>query len=366
MFARVILLVSLLAASLHAVSAQTSTTASYCVGLNVDGDSDEWDSCSSPEIMLNAIQVGLPGTDMLPGGMRARFAHDSTNIYVLLIVAGDYHLNLSRANDFSHSVAVMWKVGPDATMLRMGGCQLDIPNLNDPYNCTRIQNFCEADSSQCTSCRAHMTDVWHMESASPGSIPGVQYPYRGPYIFPNGDSIGYDPTNQGVYQPSVERLYNGNDHTSNSDDEFSVHPCLRSDDGSMDAHLTNFRNDSVRYGNELVYAWSHSAINSYRHPFAPIGERGYYTYEFSRPLTTRENTDVQFRVGEEASFSFGFWIPPNSSVPWEDANHYVAPSSLIFGTVELLPMTDMSGDGSMLVAPVLTFLLVSVLAVFTF
>ena len=52
---------------------------------------------------------------------------------------------------------------------------------------------------------------------------------------------------------------------------------------------------------------------------------------------TNENTDKQFQVGETASFSFAFWIPPTIGEEWEDANHYVAPSNFEFGTVMLQP-----------------------------
>jgi len=41
----------------------------------------------------------------------------------------------------------------------------------------------------------------------------------------------------------------------------------------------------------LKYAWSHTAIDCYAYPFAPDG---WYTYEFSCPLCSQENTDMQF------------------------------------------------------------------------
>ena len=78
------------------------------------------------------------------------------------------------------------------------------------------------------------------------------------------------------------------------------------------------------------------------YPFGAIGASGEYTYEFSRPLVTNENTDAQFQVGQNASFAFAFWIPPAVGVEWEDANHYVAPLNLQFGTVMFQPMADNS------------------------
>ena len=77
-------------------SAQTvRVEADYCPGLDVDGIPDEWDSCNSQEIELDMLQVGIPGSDLLTNGLRARFAHDGTNIYVLAMIRGNYHLNLT-------------------------------------------------------------------------------------------------------------------------------------------------------------------------------------------------------------------------------------------------------------------------------
>ena len=328
----------------NAQSVATWTDATYCVGLDVDGTTGEWDSCDAPEITMDMSQVGQPGRDRLTGALRVRFAHDGTNIYVLARVRGDYHFNLTAGNGFAHSVAVMWQVGENATMFNMGGCTPPRPPGSGPNNCSAIQSMCAVAGSnaQCGNCDAsRLTDIWHMETASPGAIPGVQYPWRGPIVFPNSEntysSFGYQPEGLGQYQPAVERLFNGNDHTSNTDDEFSVHPCLRGDDGDRANHFSSFRLNNTSYGNQLRYAWSHTAINSYRYPFGPIGASGEYIYEFSRPLVTNENTDKQFQVGENASFSFAFWIPPTIGEEWEDANHYVAPSNFEFGTVMLQP-----------------------------
>ena len=323
------------------------TNASYCVGLEVDGTADEWDSCEAPEITLDLIQVGLPDSGILNGALRVRFAHDGTNVYVLARIRGvDYHFNLTAGNGFSHSVSVMWQVGENAIMNNMGGCSPPTPPSGDQYDCSAIQALCAVPSNttaQCGDCDAsRLTDIWHMETASPGAIPGVQYPWRGPTVFEKSDgtfsSLGYQPEGLGQYQTAVERLFSGNDHTSNSDDEFSVHPCLRGDDGANSNHFSSFRQSNTRYGNQIRYAWSHTAINSYMYPFGAIGASGEYTYEFSRPLVTNENTDAQFQVGQNASFAFAFWIPPAVGVEWEDANHYVAPLNLQFGTVMFQPM----------------------------
>ena len=187
--------------------------------------------------------------------------------------------------------------------------------------------------------------IWHIETGEPGSIPGVQYPYREPIVFTNDggtySSLGYDPTGLGQYQPSVGRLFSGDDPTSNSDDEFAVHPCLRYDDGHSSAIV-----EGTRYRNQIRFAWSHTAIDSNMYPFGTIGTDGEYIYEFSRPLVTNENTDAQFQVGQTASFGFAFWIPPAIGEEWEDANHYVAPPGLQFGTVQLLspPAADNDSD----------------------
>jgi len=333
-------LTSLTITNAQSVAAQTNAT--YCIGLDVDGTAGEWDSCNAPEITMDMSQVGIPGRDTLSRALRVRFAHDGTNIYVLAQVRGDYHFNLTAGNGFAHSVAVMWQVGEDATMFNMGGCTPPRPPEDGPQDCSAIQSMCAAAGSQCGNCDAsRLTDIWHMETGSPGAIPGVQYPWRGPIVFPNSDnsysSFGYQPEGLGRYQPAVERLFNGNDHTSNTDDEFSVHPCLRGDDGARANHFSSFRLTNTSYGNQIRYAWSHTAIDSYMYPFGPIGASGEYIYEFSRPLVTNENTDKQFQVGETALFSFAFWIPPAVGEEWEDANHYVAPSNFEFGRVMLSP-----------------------------
>ena len=305
-----------------------------CSGLDVDGTDDDWDGCSSVETVMRMTQVGLPGNQAIENGLEIKMAHDDTHMYMLLKVRGNYYFNLTAGNGFSHSVAVMWQVGSKATMFNMGGCA---PSgyTGDTYNCSAIQSYC---SSNDCSCEDYMTDVWHIETASPGSIPGVQYPLRSPVVFPRDSSYqsyAYDPDGLGAYQPGVERLTSGNDHTSNTDDEFSVHPCLRGDDGDGDAHLQPYQMRSQRYRNQLKYAWSHTAINTYAYPFATPAADGWYTYEFSRPLSSQENTDVKFEIGRSFNFSVAFWTPSDDE-EWGDSDHFVAPASFQFATVEFM------------------------------
>ena len=213
------------------VDAQTSapaTVAPYCVGLEVDGTADEWESCGANEITLDMMQVGsvVPsaGTDTLQRALRVRFANDGTNIYVLAQVDAPYYFNLTGGNEMSHSFSVMWRVGESATMLNMGGCP--ISGVTDQYDCSAVQAMCNNNPCDCAN---YLTDVWHMETSSPGALPGVQYPYRGPVLFPNSDgtysSYAYNPLDMlGRYQPAVERLFSGDDHTSKSEDESqSIH-----------------------------------------------------------------------------------------------------------------------------------------------
>ena len=336
----VLILLQLLANTL--VDAQVSapdTVAPYCIGLEVDGAADEWASCGANETTLDMVQVGVggAGSDRLQGALRVRFAIDGTNIYVLAQVNAPYYFNLTGANELSHSFSVMWRVGESATMFNMGGCPI---SATDPYDCSAVQSMCTSNPSQC-NCADYLTDVWHMETSSPGALPGVQYPYRGPVLFSNSDgtysSYGYNPEMLGAYQPAVERLFSGNDHTSNSDDEFSVHPCIRDDDASSKAHLSSYlQRDMYTYRNQLRYAWSHSAINSYQYPFATNGADGTYIFEFSRPLTTNENTDAQFSVGGDGYYSFALWVPPAVGSEWIAAGHYVAPAQFSFGRVTLM------------------------------
>ena len=335
-----LILLQLIASAL--VDAQVSapaTIAPYCVGLEVDGAAEEWEGCGASGTTLDMIQtrVAGAGNKRLQGALRVRFANDGTNIYVLAEVNAPYFFNLTGANEQSHSFAVMWRVGESATMFNMGGCPIQVA---DPYNCSTVQSMCMSNPNQC-DCADYLTDVWHMETSSPGALPGVQYPYRGPVLFTSGagtySSYGYSPEMLGEYQPAVERLFSGNDHTSNSDDEFSVHPCIRDDDASSKAHLSSYlQRDMYTYRNQLRYAWSHSAINSYKYPFATNGANGTYIFEFSRPLTTNENTDAQFSVGGDGYYSFALWVPPAVGDEWIAAGHYVAPAQFVFGKVTLM------------------------------
>ena len=62
-----------------------------------------------------------------------------------------------------------------------------------------------------------MSDVWHIETASLGSIYSWST-VRSPVVFPRGGSYQsheYDSNDLGTYQPAAERLTTRNDHTSN-------------------------------------------------------------------------------------------------------------------------------------------------------
>ena len=315
--------------------------AQFCTGLDVDGIEDDWLSCSSPESTFTLQQVGIPGSHSIPDGLKVRVAHDDANVYVIAKVKGDYYFNLTAGNTFSHSSAVMWSVGTKAIMFNMGGCPLPSAatvGASGLYDCPNYQSFCASNMSQC-DCSDYMVDVWHMETASPGALPGVTYPLRVPN-FGGGDtsSISYDPAIY-PYQTVVERLFSGDDHTSNSDDEYSVHPCLRSDDGSSSSHLSPYKVSGIIYKNQLKYAWSHTAINSYQYPFADQGSEGWYTYEFSRSKMSFENTDANFTTAEPQYFAYAYWTPVSTTEGWGDANHYVAPSNFEFATVTLAELS---------------------------
>lgn len=369
MKATALILLQLLANSLTdaQISAPDNTAAPFCVGLEVDGAADEWESCGANEIALDMKQVGsnVPGggNGTLQSALRVRFANDGTNIYVLAQVDAQYYFNLTGGNELSHSFSVMWQVGQRATMFNMGGCPIPVTN---EYDCSAVQSMCMSNPSQC-DCADYLTDIWHMETSSPGALPGVQYPYRGPVLFENSDgtysSYGYNPEALGRYQPAVERLFSGNDHTSNSDDEFSVHPCIRDDDASSKAYLSRYlQRETYTYRNQLRYAWSHSAINSYQYPFADNGADGTYIFEFSRPLTTNENTDVQFSVGGDSYYSFALWIPPAVGGEWTAAGHYVAPADLInFGKVTLQGQSSAATSIKSVVSLLMLGVLLSVL-----
>ena len=320
----------------------------YCTGLDVDRVSDDWESCSSPESTLSLRQVSLPDSDLLTDSLRARFAYDDTHVYVLAQLRAGYYFNLTGGNTLSHSFSVMWKVGADATMYNMGGCVLSstAANASSAYDCAAFQSYCGNNPEMC-NCDAYMVDVWHMETSSPGALPGVTYPLRVPNVFPAGgsyESLGYAPEGDGQWQTSVERLSSGNDHTSNTDDEYSVHPCLRDDDGSRKVHLNPYRIQGTNYRNQLKYSWSHTAIDSYQYPFSTLaqGADGWYTYEMSRPLVSLENTDANFTTSQTLEFAFAFWIPKSINEGWQDSNHYVAPDDFQFGSLTLVASSSTS------------------------
>lgn len=354
------------------VSGQIEAT--FCLGLDVDGVADEWESCNAQEQTMTLRQVpDVPDSteDKIIDGIRFRFAHDGTNVYLLAVVKGPYYFNLTAGNRFSNAIAVMWKVGKDATMFNMGGCSVPTPpDASGPYDCEKIKENCDLEPTDC-SCNTSLVDVWHLETGRPGAIPGVLYPYRGPVVHPNDAgsyrTLGYDPERLGMYQPSVQRLFSGDDPTSNSDDEFAVHPCLREDDGSSRSRVRSHRrSQGVFYRNQLRFAWSHTAINSHEYPFGPIGGSGYYIYEFSRPLVTNENTDVQLQVGISAQFALAFWMPPSIGEEWGVSAHYVAPPDFQFGTLNLVPQPKENGanmvTNSLIVAS-LSVILVAVMTV---
>ena len=327
-----------------ALSVAVAEEGHFCTGLDVDGTADDWMSCSSPESTLSLRQVGLPDWGLLTDSLRARFAYDDTHVYVLAQVRAGYYFNLTAGNSHSHAFSVMWKVGADATVQDMGGCVLSSIAANaGVYDCGAVRSYCAV--SELCNCDAHMVDVWHMETSSPGCLPGVTYPLRVPNVFPAGgsyESPEYEPEGLGRWQTAVERLSSGDDHTSNTDDEYSVHPCLRGDDGSGRVHLSRYRKQGTKYRNQLRYAWSHTAIDSYRYPFSTQaqGTDGWYTYELSRPLKSPENTDANFTTSQTLGFSFAFWIPKSINEGWRDSNHYVAPDDLQFGSLTLVPSSS--------------------------
>ena len=312
--------------------------APFCTGIDADGTDDDWLTCSAQPMTMDLRQSdSIQRT--LQSALRVRFAHDNSHIYVLAEVDADYHFQLGfseRENRLTHAFSVMWRIGEDATMQDMGGCP--IPGLNDQTDCDIADAICDANSGTDCECSDYLTDVWYAKHGAQGIIPGAQYPLRIPIITTDLNDTHRNYAYNVTYQASLERLYSGNDPTGNVDDEYAAHTCLRNEDGARDADAPRFDQyvlDGTQYRNQFRYAWSHTALNSRAFPFGTIGASGTYTYEYSRPLRTRENTDVQFNVGEDAYFSFAFWIPTNETTPYAPADHYLAPVPFVFGTVTL-------------------------------
>ena len=313
--------------------------APFCTGIDADGTDDDWLTCSAEPMKMDLRQSGSDNPQTLQNALRVRFAHDNSHIYVLAKVDAAYHFQLGFAdeNELAHAFSVMWRIGERATMKDMGGCP--IPGLeDDPTNCTAAELICDANDGKKCECSDYLTDLWFAKHAAQGIIPGVQYPLRIPIITRDQNGTHRNYAYNVTYQASIERLYSGNDPTGNIDEEYAAHICLRNEDGAKDARAPRFKQfvlPGIQYRNQLRYAWSHTALESREYPFGTIGANGTYTYEISRPLRTRENTDVQFNVGKDAYFAFAFWIPTAENTPHAPADHYVAPVPFKFGTVTL-------------------------------
>ncbi|KAK8948027.1 hypothetical protein KSP40_PGU018586 [Platanthera guangdongensis] len=70
---------------------------------------------------------------------------------------------------------------------------------------------------------------------------------------------------------------------------------------------------------------THSGLIEDDSPYSKVGEKGTYSFEFSRPLRTWtiKTQDVQFVIGKMSKVSAAFWYPTGGE-PWSGSQHYSA------------------------------------------
>lgn len=248
--------------------------------ITVDGRADDWkDIDGSAFSLLPALD---PDEDKeYPGGkMTVKTLHDGRDVFFLLQVDGAYAYT-KGTNNKCPSVALMFQIGELATYHNMGGCP------EEPDACTR------------KTCKGHEVDIMHFSIGN--AIPGRLY---------GGN-------------PLDNRDGNGGDRFGHLVDLYAWNPHCRYLDG-----IAPLGNDSSAQNN-WKGAWWHSTFKvpsgfiEEDSPYASDGEKGTYSFEFSRPLRTtdRIQQDIQFTIGEASKMSVAFWYPVDKT-PWHGSGHY--------------------------------------------
>ncbi len=228
--------------------------------ITVDGDASDWEGIERTSVELEQIELDeLPPEQaeeidfgaVEPIDVGLAVANDADNIYILVEVPTPYDY-VADDHGLSPALAVQARIDPDSSV-HMGAEDEDL--------------FVSTG----------MVDIWHWElDCGPGEISG----------------------GQGVA--------GGDDEACNFDDEYSLTPEMREDDGGGDEP-----NEAAE--NSLVGSWSHSA--------AELGGDGTWTFEMARPLNTGDPQDAQFEAAGEAKLVLAWWDPRESSEGWSDAGH---------------------------------------------
>ena len=250
------------------VRADLSIEATFAT-ITVDGNNSDW--AAIPELSVTLKQFEIPpGSDwefdpVDPVAATVKVAADEQNIYVLFEVADDFDFVPTDTN-LSASPSVMFLVD-DAAGPHMGAGDDDLEQ------------------------GLGMVDLWHWElECGAGVISG-------------GGAPG-----------------SGNDPDCNLDDEFSLDPEERDDDGRGDAANPNGENS-------ISGTWEHTNRAS-----GP-GAAGTWIFEFSRPLQTGDPEDAQFTAGASALMALAYFDPDESAIGWSDAGHLTSAGE---GWIQLL------------------------------
>jgi hypothetical protein len=250
------------ASGASAIAQEPITIDAASVPIIIDGDAADWADVEPTTVSLVQLDLGLLPPEqaaeiefgeLAPVDVAFRVANDADNIYMLVEVPGAYNY-VADDHNLSPALAVQAKMVPEAST-HMGSEEADL--------------FVSTGS----------VDMWHWElDCGPGEISGSQ-PIEGK---PAGDDA------------------------CNFDDEVSLTPEMRWDDGGGDEP-----NDTAE--NSLVGSWSHTA--------AEIGGDGTWIFEMARPLQTGDAEDAQFEAGGAAELVLAWWDGTETAEGWTDAGH---------------------------------------------
>ncbi|GLT43116.1 hypothetical protein SLA2020_170870 [Shorea laevis] len=255
--------------------------ADYRPGLiTLDGLADDWKDIDGFEFPLRPALDPDQDHEYTGGKMTVKALHDGHDVFFLLQVDGNYAYTKGESTKCP-SVALMFKIGEDASYHNMGGCK------EGPDSCTN------------KTCRGHEVDIMHFSIGT--AIPGRLY---------GGNPID-------------NRDGNGGDRFGHLVDLYGWNPHCRYLDGVGPAE-----NDTSAQNN-WKGSWWHSSISSQSgfveedSPYATGSQRGTYYFEFSRPLRTMDHLqqDAQFTIGGSTQMSIAFWYPVNGN-PWHGSGHY--------------------------------------------
>lgn len=265
--------------------------------ITLDGRIDDWKAIAGSEFSLLPALDPDADKEYSDGKMTVKAVHDGKDIFFMLQVDGKYAY-VKGENTKCPSVSLMFQVGENASYHRMGGCE------EGPDTCSN------------KTCHGHEVDIMHFSIGN--AIPGRLY---------GGNPID-------------NREGNGGDRFGHLVDVYAWNPHCRYLDGlGPSGNYTGAQND-------WKGAWWHSSLSEYAgfveedSPYSSDsdGQKGTYSFEFSRPLRTmdRLQQDVQFSIGKSSNGSVAFWYPKDGE-PWHGSGHYSINCDWVF--LDIIPST---------------------------